>query len=199
MLRPKTAGNKTFTQVIEQDETFTITKKPLHIVTRSCEFYGGTFESALQSSNQILGKRHKPPMLIANAFGVPFIFIPTLSPRSEQNIWIAYHAIDNFSEDGVDTSVVLKNGKVVKLGVTISTLYRQYSLAKLIEIDFMKKQIELDRSSYLFPSKDLQHAKSFNKGLKRPLDTIAALGEPSDALYSPNSKEPLADDSHPTS
>ncbi|WOV88324.1 competence protein ComK [Sporosarcina oncorhynchi] len=155
-LHPLTIGNKVFTQVIERDRTFTVSKKPIHIVTRSCSYYGSNLARAMHTSHHVLGKMHKVPIMLANAYGVPFIFIPTMSPTSDQNVWISYHAVQNFKKDGLDTSMTLENGKNLNLNISTSTFYRQYSLARLIEIDFLKNHKRMDRSTYLFPSKELK-------------------------------------------
>lgn len=160
MLSPKTYRKKIYTTVFEQNDTFTVVRKPLHIVTHSCKFYGGTFNTAIQTSANVLGKRHKPPLLIANSYGMPFIFIPTMSPKSDHNTWIAYHAIDSFLPDGLHTIVHFKNGMKVKIEVTIATLYRQFSLARLIEINFLKKQKELNRTFNLSFSHELEHTSN---------------------------------------
>ncbi|WP_225229839.1 competence protein ComK [Sporosarcina quadrami] len=164
-LHPLTSGNKIFTRVIERDKTFVVSQKPLHIVTRSCNYYGSSLERATLTSHNVLGKMHKVPIMMANAYGVPCIFIPIMSPASNQNAWISYHAVQNFTKDGMDTILTLENGEKLTLNVSIATFYRQYSLARLIEIDFLKKQKRMDRSTYLFPSKkskEVQESQDIN-------------------------------------
>ena len=153
MLLPKEEGNKLFTRVIERTRTLTIAKKPIHIVNGSCIFYGSNYKVVMNTSKLLFGdNKQKAPLLIANAFGIPLIFIPTLSPQSDQNVWLSYHAIDFFKEDGLGTIVTLENGERFKLDISITTMQRQYSLARLLERDFLKAQRIMDRSSFLFPS-----------------------------------------------
>lgn len=152
MLQPKEEGNKIFTRVIERNRTVIVPKKPIHIVTGSCTFYGSTYKNVMNTSRVLFGdNKQKSPLLMANAFGIPFIFIPTLSPLSDQNVWISYHAIDFFTADGLGTSVTLENDQKYKLDISIPTMYRQYALARLLERDFLKKQKAFDRSAFLFP------------------------------------------------
>lgn len=155
-LHPLTIGNKIFTKVIERDRTFIVSKKPIHIVTRSCSYYGSNLARAMHTSHHVLGKLHKVPIMLANAYGVPFIFIPTMSPTSDQNVWISYHAVQNFKKDGLNTSMLLENGEILNLSISTSTFYRQYSLARMIEIDFLKNYKRMDRSTYLFPAEELK-------------------------------------------
>jgi competence protein ComK len=152
MLQPKDEGNKIFTRVIEQNRTLTVAKKPIHIVTGSCTFYGFSYKTVMNTSRLLFGdNKQKAPLLLANAFGLPLILIPTLSPMSDQNVWISYHGINFFEEDGLGTSVTLENGEKYKLDISIPTMHRQYSLARLLERDFLKTQRNMDRSSFLFP------------------------------------------------
>ena len=52
---------------------------------------------------------------------------------------------------GLVQSVTLENGEKYKLDISIPTMHRQYSLARLLERDFLKTQRMMDRSSFLFP------------------------------------------------
>ena len=152
MLLPKEEGNKVFTRVIERNRTLTVAKKPIQIVTSSCTFYGSTYKTVMNASRRLFGdNKHKAPFILTNVFAVPLIFIPTLSPQSDQNVWISYHAIEFFEEDGLGTTVTLVNGEKYKLDISIPTLHRQYSLARMLETDYVKAQRIMDRSSFLFP------------------------------------------------
>jgi competence protein ComK len=152
MLQPKREGTKTFTRVIKRHNTLTVAKKPIHIVTGSCTFFGTDYKTVMNTSKRLFGSnKQKAPVLVAIAFGHPLILIPTLSPMSDQNVWISYHGIDFFEEDGLGTSVTLENGRRYKLDISIPTMHRQYALARLLERDFLKTQRTMDRSSFLFP------------------------------------------------
>jgi competence protein ComK len=151
MLQPKReGGTKTFTRVIERTKTLIVAKKPIHIVSDSCTFFGSSYKNVMNTSKRLFGdNKQKAPILAAIAFGHPLILIPTLSPMSDQNVWISYHAIDFFEEDGLGTSVTLENGKRYKLDISVPTMHRQYALARLLERDFLKTQRMMDRSSFL--------------------------------------------------
>ncbi|MDN4606762.1 competence protein ComK [Sporosarcina highlanderae] len=151
----KTVDNKVFTRVMEREKTLIVSKKPIHIVTRSCAEYGSDYTTALKASKVLFGNnRQKSPILLANSYGTPYIFIPTLSPQSDQNVWIAYHAIDLFNTDGLGTSVYFDNGQRFKTEISAPTLYRQYALARMIEKDFLKKREMANRSFFFFPANE---------------------------------------------
>ena len=90
MLQPVIKGNKISTRVIERNCELNIPRKPIHIVKKSCDYYGGSFQNSTNTAKLALGKHHKTPIIVAHDFGTPYIFLPTMSPTSEQNIWISY-------------------------------------------------------------------------------------------------------------
>ena len=49
---------------------------------------------------------------------------------------LSYHAIDFFKEDGLGTIVTLENGERFKLDISITTMQRQYSLARITRKGF---------------------------------------------------------------
>src|SRR6476660_7774639 len=90
MLLLKEEGNKVFTRVIERNRTLTVAKKSIQIVTSSCTFYGSSYKTVMNTSKRLFGdNKQKAPFILTNAFGIPLIFIPTLSPQSDQNVWIS--------------------------------------------------------------------------------------------------------------
>ncbi len=109
LLQPVVKGNKISTHVIERNGELNVPRKPIHIVRKSCDYYGGSLQNSTNTAKLAIGKRHKTPIIIAHDFGVPYIFLPTMSPNSEQNVWVSYSAIDNIEPD--DMGCILYFGK----------------------------------------------------------------------------------------
>ncbi|MBO0588858.1 competence protein ComK [Sporosarcina sp. E16_8] len=152
LLQPVFKENNISTQVIERNGHFHISQKPIHVVRKSCDYYGGSLQNSTNSAKLAIGKRHKTPIIIAHDFGVPFIFLPTMSPNSRQNAWIAYSAIDNIEADNMGCIIYLENGLSFKFDVSATTMYRQFAVATLLEKNFLKKQRQLNRpSKFDFP------------------------------------------------
>ncbi|MFS0575570.1 competence protein ComK [Sporosarcina sp. 179-K 3D1 HS] len=154
MLQPINDGKKVTTRIIERHRETIIPRKPIHVVRKSCDYYGGSLQGSTNTAKLKLGKHHKTPIIIAHDYGRPYIFLPTLSPQADQNVWISYHAIDYFESDESGTKVHLENGKSVKVDISASTLYRQYTFAGFLEKDFLKRQKQLSRSSLSYLSDD---------------------------------------------
>ena len=147
LLQPVIKGNKISTRVIERNGELNVPRKPIHIVRKSCDYYGGSLQNSTNTAKLALGKRHKTPIIVAHDFGVPYIFLPTMSPTSEQNIWVSYSAIDNIEPDDMGCIIYLENDRSFKFNVSATTMYRQYAVATLLEKNFLKKQRQLNRPS----------------------------------------------------
>ena len=150
-LQPVMQENKISTLVIEQNHEFIIPRKPSHIVRKSCDFYGGSLENATNASRYTLGNRHKTPIIIAHDFGMPFIFLPTMSASSLHNVWISLHAIENIKPDNMGCIIHLVNDRSIKVNVSPTTMHRQYTFGSFLEKDFLKKQRQLNRPSFYNP------------------------------------------------
>lgn len=147
LLQPVIKGNEISTHVIERNGELSIPRKPIYIVRKSCDFYGGSLQNSTNTAKLALGKRHKTPIIVAHDFGIPYIFLPTMSPASELNVWISYSAIVNIEPDNMDCIIHLENGRSFKVNISAATMYRQYAVATLLEKNFLKKQRQLNRPS----------------------------------------------------
>lgn len=135
------------TLIIEKDDTFIHPRRSLHLIRASCQHYGTTLEVATNFAKKVLNDRHKVPIVIAVDHGIPLIMIPTLSASSEQNIWIAFHAITDFKpgESGY-TVIRLTNNYVIKIQTSEATIQRQIALAYLLQRDYQNKFIQINGS-----------------------------------------------------
>lgn len=147
LLQPVIKGNKVSTHVIERNGELNVPRKPIHIVRKSCDYYGGSLQNSTNTAKLAIGKRHKTPIIVAHDFGVPYIFLPTMSPNSELNVWVSYSAIDNIEQDNMDCILSLENDLSFKVNISAATMYRQYAVATLLEKNFLKKQRQLNRPS----------------------------------------------------
>lgn len=155
VLKPILKENKMSTQVIEQKQELLVYEKPKSIVVRSLKYYGNTLKNAVILSKEKLGDRHKTPIIVAHDFGVPFIFLPTMSPRSPHNVWISLHGIDDIVPDEMGCIVHLINGTTIKLNASTTTMHRQFTFGVLLEKEFQKKQRRLNRP-FFYQQPDIQ-------------------------------------------
>lgn len=132
--------NSLNTLVIERDKQFTHPRKALHLIRASCRHYGTSLKLATNTAKNVLNNRQKVPIVIAFDRGIPLIMIPTLSATSDQNTWIAFHAITNYhaDEDGY-TMIELANHYTVKIASSEATIQRQIALAYLLQRDYQSK------------------------------------------------------------
>jgi competence protein ComK len=154
ILQPVKKGNKIETRVMERDGELTVPRKPHHIISKSCIYYGGSLQNATNSTTDTIGIRHKIPIIVAHDYGMPCIFLPTMSPSSEQNVWLAFHAINYFLPDDMGCVVHFENGQSILLNISVATMQRQYSYAALLSKNFVYRQKQLNRPSSFDSSED---------------------------------------------
>lgn len=147
MLIPTLEDERISTHIIERNADIIIPRKPLHIIRKSCSHYGGSLQNSTNSARITLNNRHKTPIIIASDFGRPCIFMPTISPQSDQNIWISYHAIDAIETDPLGCTIHMENKRSFKSTISASTMYRQQALCSFLEKNFLKKQQRLSQPS----------------------------------------------------
>lgn len=146
MLQPVIKDNKMTTRIVERSKELTSPRKPLHLVRRSCHYYGNSYKSATNSAKLILSKSHKIPIVIAHDFGKPLVFLPTMSPNSEHNIWISLHAIDNVKANKMGCTIFLENKSSFKVNVSEATIHRQHTLGSVLKKKYQKKFRQLNRN-----------------------------------------------------
>lgn len=128
------------TLIVEGDRTFIHPRKPLHLIRAACKHYGTSYSVAKNHARYILHKQHKVPILIAFDHGIPLIMIPTMSPTSEQNVWIAFHSIVNFKADERGNTIIdLMNNRSITVNISQATMQRQLALAYILQLDYKNK------------------------------------------------------------
>ena len=91
MLQPVFKGNKISTRVIERNGEFDrLHENPFILLEILAIFMVALLQNSTNTAKLAIGKRHKTPIIIAHDFGIPYIFLPTMSPNSELNTWISY-------------------------------------------------------------------------------------------------------------
>ena len=140
VLRTIRKENSVKTLIIEGDQTFVHPRRSIHLIRAACQHYGTSLNVATSHAKRILNHRHKVPILIAFDRGIPLIMIPTLSPSSEQNTWIAFHSIVNFKEDALGNTIIyLLNNHSIHVNVSVGTIQRQIALAHILQLDYQDK------------------------------------------------------------
>ncbi|EMR05598.1 Genetic competence transcription factor [Bhargavaea cecembensis DSE10] len=142
-LEPKVIDGKVCTVVTEKKDKLLLDNRPLNNLKRACEMYGTTLRQAIQISSKLIGNHHKVPVLIVQDMGMPCIFLPTLSPQSENNVWIGLHGIEDYWGDSSSCEVLLENGDTIRVNVSIQTMNRQYALACRLDKKFSRMQYYL--------------------------------------------------------
>ncbi|WP_017379196.1 competence protein ComK [Paenisporosarcina sp. TG-14] len=155
-LVPIRIENKLYTRVIENHTEFLVKMKPSSIIKKSLIYYGNSYKLATFYSREVIGRVHKPPLLISHDYGVPLIMFPTLSGESEGSIWFSSSAIDFFTFDSHNRCLVhFTNSFVLPVNVSQSTMCRQHTFSHFLTRGFQKKRTKIDHpfsQSILMPT-----------------------------------------------
>lgn len=150
ILQPIKMNNKTFTKVTNfSGESMVIGKRPYDIVRQSCSYYGSSFQQSVKLSREAIGKYHKLPTVIAHDYGNPCILIPTLSPKSDLNVWFSLKAIQSFHPNKDGCSIILTNGQTLDVSSSTTTISRQIGFANILNMHFLKRMNRLTNEAFL--------------------------------------------------
>lgn len=137
-LEPFKHENRIYSRIIDKHNEIIVARKPLNIIRKSCLFLGTNYEATRALSKRFFGNQHKLPIILTHDFGIPCIFIPTYSPRSDQNSWIGLHAIEQALPHNGGTKIILKNEVVIEVPTTFSSFSKQYINAIMLQKHFTK-------------------------------------------------------------
>lgn len=151
-LIPEPGENGMKTKIIESDRTFIHCRKSSHLLTATCKYFGSTIAVAQRHARYVLNNRQKLPILFAMNHGDPLIIIPTMSANSDQTIWIALHAIKNIYPGKAGTSLIqLTNDMTILVNASESTMFRQFSLAQILKLDYLARFQHLNTNGFSRP------------------------------------------------
>jgi len=137
-VEPVMHENRLYSRVIDKHNSVTVARKPLQIIRKSCLFLGTTYEATRTLSKQFFGNQHKLPIILTHDFGIPCVFIPTCSPKSDANIWIGLHAVEQALPYKDGTKILLINGEELILSTHYSSFSKQYMNATMLHKHFTK-------------------------------------------------------------
>lgn len=133
------------TRIIEHDQTLTHARNSLYLLKNACKHYGSSLEVATRHARHVLSNRHKVPVLFAVDHGFPLIMIPTMSANSDENIWIALHAIKNFRPGKSGSTIIqLENDTEITVNASEATMFRQFSLAQILRLHYLMRYKHLN-------------------------------------------------------
>lgn len=78
LLQPVKHESKIFTCVIDKHNELIVTRKPMHVIRKSCIALGTTYEVARNSARRFFGNQHKLPIVVAYDFYSPLYILSNL-------------------------------------------------------------------------------------------------------------------------
>jgi len=143
--------NKVYTRVtLNSGEEFVVNLKPYDIIKKSCSHYGTIIKLVKKNSRDAIGNVYKLPLVISHDYGIPCIFFPLLSEKSDFNVWFSLDAIQTFSSsDDGGCLIFLKNGKIIPVNSSPNTITTQFSRSSTLKNIHQTKMRKLSSNSLL--------------------------------------------------
>ncbi|GEN52955.1 competence protein ComK [Halobacillus faecis] len=136
-----------FTEVMETDERFVISKCPSDLIDCSCRYFASSLDGRIAGTKQLTGYTHKPPIVISEAMAI--YFFPIISPKRKDCSWIAHKYIRSYrGEPNKTTTVQFTNGMTVNLpvsdGMFANQVQRTAHLRVILEDRFHSSPVVAD-------------------------------------------------------
>ncbi|MBS2970752.1 competence protein ComK [Metabacillus sp. KIGAM252] len=97
-----------YTIIHEEHEKLIIKKPATSVIEFNCVFYGSSYKGRLQASGEILLGQKLLPVCVCE-FNDIYMF-PTMSPKSDQVIWLAVDHVKEVRSSKNKSVVILSNG-----------------------------------------------------------------------------------------
>jgi competence protein ComK len=154
---PTQYGSRTYTEVIETQDSFVSPFRPFEIVKKSCEYFGASYSGRKDGTRRLIGITHKAPIIVDPHTSI-YLF-PTTSPTNPQCIWISHdHVIRQDRATSDSTLVTFQNKQTLSIPVSVSSFENQMYRTSLLRIRFTQHIQNME--------KRFQQPKSFTMQLE---------------------------------
>lgn len=123
--------SKNCSKVIEQENDYIINNSTTNIIDHSCKFFGSSYNGRCEGTKNLVGFNYKSPIIIEESKEI--IFFPTSSPRFDNCSWISLNNIEKYIKKENISSIYFKNGLIMDLEISYSSLENQILRATMLE------------------------------------------------------------------
>lgn len=149
---PHEYGSKTFSLVMETNDSFIVPKKPLEIIKQSCGYFGSSYTGRKEGTKLLMSITHKAPVAID-----PYHFIyffPTHSPSREQCSWISLlHVLHFTATSHDDTNVKFTNKEVITVPTSVDAFKSQLFRTSFLLVRFLQRMDMPSKKWFFMPPK----------------------------------------------
>jgi len=129
--------NEKTSNIIEEDNVYTINKSTTEIIDNSCKYFGSSYIGRVEGTKHIIGYSYKLPIIIDEIREI--IFFPTSSPKYDCS-WIALKQISRFEKSNQNSMILFKNNFKLELDISYNTLENQVLRANYLETSIRNRR-----------------------------------------------------------
>lgn len=127
-------------KVYEYDEEFIINKNVMDIIKDSCLFFGSSLEGRKEGTKHLINCEMKLPIIIEDRDSL--IFFPTSSYRNNDNVWISYNNLLNYSKiDSNRTMIFFKENNKIMVNIKYNIIDNQIIRCIKLDAVFNKRRL----------------------------------------------------------
>lgn len=123
--------SKNCSKVIENENDYIINNSTTNIIDHSCKFFGSSYNGRCEGTKNLVGFNYKSPIIVEESKEI--IFFPTSSPRFDNCSWISLNNIEKYIKKENISSIYFKNGLIMDLEISYSSLENQILRATMLE------------------------------------------------------------------
>lgn len=110
-------------RVIEEKESFLVSKTPTEIIDDSCKYFGSSYIGRHEGTKKLIGINYKSPIIVEESREI--IFFPTSSPRFVDCHWISLDKISNHESTFRGSLLKFTNGEEIEINISSLSLENQ--------------------------------------------------------------------------
>ncbi len=156
MILPYEMGSKTYSKIIEFENTYISPLKPTELVKRGCEYNLSDYNACKKVTRRLTRVTHKAPIAIDPSNSV-YLF-PTKSPTKSDCIWVSHeHILDHRRQDTFSSSVTLSNKESYVLPISFVSFGKQMLRTSELRTKVLQRMKENERrAAYILYGRRLQ-------------------------------------------
>jgi competence protein ComK len=146
MILPYEVGNKTYSKIVEFENTYISPLRPTELVKRGCEYNLSDYNASKKVTRRLTRVTHKAPIAIDPSNSV--FLLPTKSPTKSSCIWVSHeHVIDHRRHDAYSTKVTFRNKETFVLPISYISFEKQLLRTSELRTKVLQKMRENERKA----------------------------------------------------
>ncbi|MGG4491646.1 competence protein ComK [Metabacillus idriensis] len=136
-----TENGELWSVVHELYKKLIVKMSPREIMNRSCIHAGASYQGMIEAAKLILPGKKMLPVCLSPGFRI--CMVPTLSPDSEECIWVSYHHVKKIFEKNNRTMIECRNKEEIEIQGSVESYLTKAGYAQQLVLTYLDRQEEM--------------------------------------------------------